>query len=273
MTTALETLTAAQRSTGSLLSAGLEPAARYLPPSFEPSIEDHERFLRLLIDATADRVCAYKANLAFFEALGPEGWSLLHRIRDAVPRNRLFIADAKRSDIGSSAERYAEAIYDRLGADACTVNPLMGADTLEPFLARADRLTLVLALTSNPGAADLLLPGDLWKRIIGMTLAAAGATPVGFVVGATRGETVAGARAAAPGSVFLVPGLGAQGGDLAGTLRAGSASAGDLRLILHLTRGLLPGEDDADPRAAIAARAEAWNRRVADALASSEAGA
>jgi len=215
-----------------------------------------------MIDATAGAAGVYKANLAFFEALGAEGWALLERTRAAVPDGAFFIADAKRSDIGSTAERYAEAMFDRLRADACTINPLMGSDSLAPWLNRDDRLAFVLALTSNPGARDFLLPDDLYLGIIERTRDLAGETPVGFVVGATRGEQVSLCRTSAGDSPLLIPGLGAQGGSLEQTAAHARWEEGDPRVVIHLTRGLLPDPDDADPAAAIRARLAHWNDTI-----------
>jgi orotidine-5'-phosphate decarboxylase len=263
--TAAEKLAEIQRRIGSVLSAGLEPCAEYLPRGFEPTIRGYEAALRTLIDATAGLVCAYKPNLAFFESLGPEGWALLKRVRDAVPRDVLFIADAKRGDIGSTAQQYAKSVFEWLDADAVTLNPLMGRDSAAPFLAYRNKLSFFLVLTSNPGAADFLLEGSLYRRIA--TSVAEwnrDAGNCGMVVGATRAEQIAEIRAIAPGVPFLVPGLGAQQGELESTARLGRATAGDgPGLIFHVTRGLLPTPDDSGaPAEVIRAKAADWNRRT-----------
>jgi len=263
--TAAEKLAEIQRRTGSVLSAGLEPCSEYLPRGFEPTIKGYESALRTIIDATAGLVCAYKPNLAFFESLGPDGWTLLRRIRDAVPRDTLFIADAKRGDIGTTAQHYARAVFEWLEADAVTLSPLMGRDSAAPFLAYRDKLSFFLTLTSNPGAADFLLQDGLYRRV---------ATNIaqwnqefgncGMVVGATRAEHIAEVRAIAPNVPFLVPGLGAQKGELERTARLGKATSGDgPGLIFHVTRGLLPGADDTGPVAdVIRAKATEWSRKT-----------
>lgn len=263
--TAAEKLAEIQRRTGSVLSAGLEPCPEYLPRGFEPTIKGYEAALRTIIEATAGLVCAYKPNLAFFESLGPDGWSLLQRIRDAVPRDTLFIADAKRGDIGTTAQHYARAVFEWLQADAVTLSPLMGRDSAMPFLAYRDKLSFFLTLTSNPGAADFLLQDNLYRRV---------ATNVahwneefgncGMVVGATRAEHIAEVRAIAPSVPFLVPGLGAQKGELERTARLGRATGGEgPGLIFHVTRGLLPGAEDTGPVAdVIRAKATEWSRKT-----------
>lgn len=262
---AVEKLMQAQARTGSLLSIGLEPSNDYLPKGWDTTIEGHEQFLRTIIDATDGIACAYKVNLAFFEALGSPGWALLERVRSMVSGDVALIADGKRGDIGTSAERYATATFDQLGFDAATVNPLMGRDAVEPFLAHTDRLTLVLALTSNPGAADFLAQSALWHRIIEKSMAWSGAgANAGFVVGATQADHLAEARARAGDRVILVPGIGAQGGDLERAIRDGCAPGPEARMIVHLTRGVLPGPGDAarDPGAVIREKTMAWNARI-----------
>jgi orotidine-5'-phosphate decarboxylase len=265
---AVALLDGAQARTGSLISVGLEPCAAYLPPGWPDTIESHARFLRLIIESTADIACAYKPNLAFFEALGAPGWTMLDRLRAWVPTNALYIADGKRGDIGSTAERYATSVFTGLGFDAATVNPLMGRDALDPFLAHSSKLTIALALTSNPGASDFLSESALWRRIIEKTMAwSAQHDNAGFVVGATRTPDLAEARRLAGDRVILVPGVGAQGGDLDAVVRHGALPSAPARVIGHVTRGILPTAADAgrDPAAIIRAKAADWNRRITEA--------
>ncbi|MBI1291757.1 orotidine-5'-phosphate decarboxylase [bacterium] len=264
MTTAIEKLKAAQARTGSLLSVGLEPCAEYLPASMTADLGNYESFLRDIIEASAEHVCAFKFNLAHFEALGWEGMELLYCVRDMIPDNVLVIADAKRGDIGSTAKQYAEAIFGKLKADAVTLNPLMGRDSAAPFLEWKDKLNIFLVLTSNPGAADFLLPNDLYKSI---AHAVKGwnehAGNCAFVTGATRPAQLGELRAIAPSIPFLVPGLGAQGGDLAETIRHGRITGDFSGLILHVTRGILPGPTETgDPVELIRAKVQQWNRDI-----------
>lgn len=258
-----EKLRAASAKAGGFLSVGLEPCDDYLPQGFAPGIEGHERFLRLIIEATSGLVAAYKFNLAFFEALGPPGWDLLYRIRADVPAESFIIADAKRGDIGTTAEHYARGLYESFGADSATVNPLMGRDACEPFLAYAGKLTFLLVLTSNPGADDFLLPGGLYRDIA--TKAAMWNTRrnIGFVVGATRPERVAEVRALAPEVPFLVPGVGAQGGELDAAARDGVMAGSFPGLLFHITRGVLPSKDEpGDAGDLIRAKTLAWRDRI-----------
>lgn len=258
--TPTDVLAEIQRRTTSVLSVGLEPCAEYLPPGFEPTIDGYERMLTTIIDSTRGLACAYKANLAFFEALGPEGWLLLRRIRNAVPRDVMFIADAKRGDIGTTARRYADAIFDWLDADAVTVNPLMGGDSVEPFLARRDRLTFILALTSNPGAIDFLMQDGLYLKIARSVVSWNAAGNCGMVVGATRAEQISEIREIARDVPFLIPGLGAQRGELERTARHGRSSSHlSTGLLFHVTRGVLPSQGDgSDVASIIRAKASDW---------------
>lgn len=267
MSNALEKLKVAQARTGSLLSVGLEPCPEYLPSGVAPDLSNYEDSLRDIIEASADLVCAYKFNLAHFEALGWEGIELLYCVRDMIPDDVLVIADAKRGDIGSTAKHYAEAIFGQLKADAVTLNPLMGRDSAAPFLAWKDKLSIFLVLTSNPGAADFLLPNDLYKSI---ARAVAGwnedAGNCAFVTGATRPAQLAELRAMAPTVPFLVPGLGAQGGDLVETIRNGRMEGDFSGLILHVTRGILPGPNDTgDVPEIIRTKVHQWNTDISKA--------
>jgi orotidine-5'-phosphate decarboxylase len=251
----------------SALSIGLEPSPAYLPGGFEANIAGYERFLRGIIDATADLAAAFKFNLAFFESLGPEGAALLHRVRAAIPAGCFVIADAKRGDIGTTAEHYARALFDGLNADAATVNPLMGRDSADPFLSYTDRLTFFLVLTSNPGAADFLLQDGLYRRIARSVAAWNTRGNCGFVVGATKPEQIAEIRGLAGDIPFLVPGIGAQGGELEATARLGRAAGAFQGLLFHVTRGVLPDKSDSgDPFEIIRAKAMKWRDSVSAAL-------
>jgi orotidine-5'-phosphate decarboxylase len=280
MSAARAKLVDAWRGSGSLLSVGLEPSPKYLPRGFEPTLVGHERFLLGLIEATEGLACAYKLNVAFFEALGAEGWALMERVRARVPRQCLLIADGKFSDIGTTAERYAEAIYAQLDADAATVNPIMGRDSVEPWLAHADRLTFFLVLTSNPGASDFLLADGLYRRIARRLVewGAQAQVPgsVGFVVGATRTDRIGEVRQIGPDVPFLVPGVGAQGGSVRETVNAGRAEGGAdafPALLFHVTRGVLPGpEEQGDVFEIVRRKAEGWRDSVNRALAGGDDG-
>jgi len=279
MTTA-EKIRAAIRRTGCAVSAGIEPAPDYLPAEgFAANPVGYQAFFRVFIEATQDLVAAYKFNLAFFESQGIEGVRLLHRVRELIPEQSVVIIDAKRGDIGTTAKHYARSIYDGLAADSTTVNPLMGRDSAEPFLEYQDRLTYLLALTSNPGASDFLQPEKLYLRIAECVQSWSTAGNCGLVVGATKGATeISEIRAAAPDLPFLVPGLGAQGGDAkvvcgAGMMSGASTVDGanqfaEAGLLLHSTRGLLPGPEDAgcDVASVIREKTERFARHLTQSL-------
>jgi len=266
--TAIERLALSCRRAGSPISIGLEPCEEYLPAGFRPDIGGYERFLRTVVDATAGQAAAYKFNLAFFEALGASGVELLYRVRQQLPPDTYVIADAKRCDIGSSARRYAQALYESLGADAATVNPLLGRDSVEPFLEYSDRLSFLLALTSNPGAADFLAPGALYRRIAEAASAWNTRQNCGLVVGATQASLAAEIRKAAPSLPFLVPGVGAQGGDLRGAAKAARAPEGNVPVLFHVTRGILPDKGKScDPAAAILEKTRNWRSQINEAVA------
>lgn len=229
--TFLERLAAAQSDSQSRLCVGLDPDPMRMPPHLAklPAPEAVTAFCIEIIDATSDYACAFKTNLAFFEALGRAGMQAFEAVVDAVGSERLVIADAKRADIGNTARHYAAAFFDRMRCDAVTVSPYMGRDSLEPFLSYESRATFALVLTSNPGADDLQMLRANGRRIYEhaaeMAAAAGDGLPgtIGFVVGATRSEPLAQLRAAYPSVPFLVPGVGPQGGDAAEVVDAAGA--------------------------------------------------
>ena len=231
-------------ASNSLLCLGLDP-------SRDGGVAAAEAECMRLLDTCLPMVCAVKPNLAFFEQFGPAGLEVLQRIRERVPRDRILLLDAKRGDIGSTAAAYAHALFTVFGADAVTVNPLMGADSVAPFLKYDGRGVFLLARTSNSGATDFLeqrLAGGepLYAHIVKTASGWPGGENIGFVVGATVPGAVAEVRGWAPDAPLLTPGVGAQGGDLAATVGAGLASHGG-RLLVPLSRGL---SQAADPAAA-----------------------
>jgi orotidine-5'-phosphate decarboxylase len=252
------------------LCLGIDPDPAALPRGLTSDINGVERFAQLILEAAMPRAAAVKVNLAFFEAFGSGGIAALERLRGRVPKDVPFIADAKRGDIGSTAARQVVALFDVLGADAVTLNPYLGRDALEPFFARQDRFAYVLCRTSNPGAGELQsLTMDGQPLFLDVAKLAAGwgadGAQVGLVVGATAPEELNQVRAAAPGLAFLVPGVGAQGGDADAVLAAGpatSGSAGSVRggaLLVNVSRGIAAAAlDQGDPMANLAVAAERW---------------
>jgi orotidine-5'-phosphate decarboxylase len=237
-------LKAALTSSGSLVCVGLDPDPAKFPGDLGPEATRLHAFDRRVIDATYDIAAAYKPQIAFYSALGAENQlSLTIRyIRERAP-NALVILDAKRGDIGNTAEAYAREAFDRYGADAVTVNPYMGEDSVRPFLARQDRGALILCRTSNPGGKDfqnLILDGlPLYRHV-----ARRATGPwnefgnVMLVVGATVPKELAELRAAHPNVTFLVPGIGAQNGDLKAVLAAGLDAQG-MGLLISASRSII----------------------------------
>jgi len=260
-----EQLRRAQAQADSLLCVGLDPDARRIPARLRAAPDPIYAFCMAIVEATADLVCAFKPNIAFFEALGPGGVETLRRLIAAMPRDIPVILDAKRGDIGSTAEAYAEAIFERLGADAVTLSPYLGGDALEPFLRRAEKGCIVLCKTSNPGSGDFqdlrLASGQpLYIEVARRARDDWNANGnVGLVVGATYPAVLAQVRALCPDLPLLVPGVGAQGGDVVQAVRNGRSRDGG-GLVINSSRGILyAGKDE---RFADAARAAAQQLRA-----------
>jgi orotidine-5'-phosphate decarboxylase len=214
---------------------------------------DALRFNRDIIAATSDLICAYKLNLAFYEAMGIEGVTILKQTLQYIPKEIPVIADAKRGDIGDSAQQYAKAIFDAFSFDAITVNPYLGGDSLQPFIACPDKGVFILCKTSNIGASDFqdlkcLEPGaseaiPLFELIARKARGWNIYGNIGLVVGATHIEAVKRVRELCPEMVLLIPGVGAQGGDLARAVKYGVDAQGGKaiitcsRQILYASRG------------------------------------
>ncbi len=254
---------------GSNLCVGLDPDPAKIPAAFAGRSDPVAAFLREVIEAVSDVACAFKPNFAFFEALGERGWRLLHEVVAAVPDDMITIADAKRGDIGNTARAYARAIYDELGFDCVTLNPLMGHDAMEPFLAYPERGAFALVLTSNPGAADFqLLPteqGPLYLRMLRKVLEWNEADNLGAVVGATRPELIAAIRREAPRLPLLLPGIGSQGGDLAATLAAAAPTA-DALFMVNVSRAVIYPTGTGDFQTLVREQALDYRDRIAAAL-------
>ena len=232
------------RRNNSLLCVGLDP-----PLSMAAS--DIPATNRKIIDAVAGFACACKPNAGFYEARGAEGWEILHAtIRYARDKGLPVILDAKRGDISSTADAYARACFDLLEADAVTASPFLGKDSVESFSCRTDKGVFLLCHTSNPGARDIqelfVAGASLYQRIAVMAGSWNVNGNIGLVVGATYPHLLAGVREAAPGLWFLLPGVGAQGGDLEASLREGLDAEGS-KVLVNASRALWSA---ADPGAA-----------------------
>jgi orotidine-5'-phosphate decarboxylase len=261
-------LTAAWTSNDSLLCLGLDPDIARFPAHLRNRPDAIVEFCKAIIDATADLACAFKPQIAYFAALGAETQleAICRYLRDTYPQIPLIL-DAKRGDIGATAHQYAREAFDRYGADAVTVNPYMGFDSVEPYLEWNDRGVIVLCRTSNPGGSDLQfldvggvplyqhvarLVAEKWNRNGQCAL----------VVGATFPDELAQVRAIVGDMPLLVPGVGAQGGDIEATVRAGR-SANGTGMMINSSRAILYAAPEGNEDFAAAARRVALETRDA----------
>ncbi|MCL4701744.1 MAG: orotidine-5'-phosphate decarboxylase [Burkholderiales bacterium] len=261
-------LQAAWDRADSMLCVGLDPDPSRLPAHLAGRSDAILSFCREIVDATAEFACAFKPQIAYFAAARAEEQleDLVAHIRHAHP-GKPVILDVKRGDIGATAEQYAREAFERYRADAATVNPYMGFDSLEPWLAWRDRGVILLCRTSNPGGSDLQaleVGGErLFERVARL---AAGpwntSGQLGLVVGATYPAELARVRAIAGDLPLLVPGIGAQGGDIEATVRAGGR-----RMIVNSSRAILYASRAEDFAAAAAAVARATRDALREALA------
>ncbi len=248
----------------SFLCVGLDTELGKLPRHLLDLPNPVLAFNQAIIDATRDLCVAYKPNLAFYEALGPAGWETLQKTVDYIGGDHLTIADAKRGDIGNTSRLYADAFFNQLQFDAVTIAPYMGADSVTPFLDFPGKWAILLALTSNAGSTDfqqhrLAATGEpLWEEVLRRAQAWGTPDNLMFVVGATHPEAFARVRALAPDHFLLVPGVGAQGGDLAAICRYGLTRDGGL--LVNASRSILYASGGAD--FAEQARAEALRMQV-----------
>jgi orotidine-5'-phosphate decarboxylase len=248
----IDQLRAARQKNQSLLCVGLDVDPRLAPPHIVNRDDWITEFNRGIIEATQDLVCAYKPNLAFYESQGNAGWQALKATVEMVSDEIPVIADAKRGDIGNTAEAYASALFDFFKFDAATVSPYLGEDSLTPFLEREDRGILVLCKTSNPGSGDLqdvlCLAADdrmipLWELVAERVVSWNTRGNCGMVVGATYPAILERIRAIAPEMPLLIPGIGPQAGDLQASVTAGMPQEASLiminasRQVLYASRG------------------------------------
>ncbi len=250
-------LHAAVERNQSLLCVGLDPQPAHIPPRFRQADRDPIAGIlawnQAIIEATLPYVCVFKPNIAFYEALGLPGLQLLHDTLDLIPPDVPVILDAKRGDMGNTATAYAQAIFDHWQVDAVTLSPYLGRDSIEPYLAYPDKGLFILCHTSNPGASDFQESEvNDWRSLdrephqplyiqVARTVTQ-WSDQIGLVVGATFPEAIRSVRAAAPHAWFLVPGIGAQGGDLAASVVAGLRDDG-LGVIISASRSIAQAQD------------------------------
>jgi len=231
----------------SYLCVGLDTDLEKIPPHLRSTADPIFEFNKQIIDATHEYCVAYKPNIAFYEALGPKGWESLQKTMDYIPKGLFTIADAKRGDIGNTSALYARTFFEYFNFDSVTVAPYMGEDSVKPFLHK-DKWVILLAHTSNPGSSDFQLIESvvtgrkLYEEVLQKSQRWATPDQLMYVVGATQAEKMESIRAQAPEHFFLVPGIGAQGGDLKMVSRYGmNAQCGLLvnsaRAIIYASNG------------------------------------
>ena len=240
----IQSLTEQIRKKSSFLCVGLDSDTSKLPSSVSQHPEAQFTFNKQIIDATHDLAVAYKINTAFYESDGSKGYQALEKtvqyLNENYP-NHFTIADAKRGDIGNTSTQYAKAFFEKLPFDSITVAPYMGRDSIEPFLQFEGKYAILLALTSNMGAYDFqtlnTVDRSLYETVIATSRTWNGAERLMYVLGATKTDHLASIRALVPKSFFLVPGVGAQGGDLASVFHA--AANEDVGLLVNSSRSII----------------------------------
>lgn len=266
----VQRLSAIQREKGTRVCVGLDPDLERLPPHLLKKSASHTQAVRTfneaIIEATREQACAFKLNFAFYEALGPAGWDVLKHTITTIPNDVLIIADAKRGDIGNSARFYAQAVFEQLGCDACTVSPYMGEDAVQPFLAYEDRSTFVLARTTNAGARALQecrCDGEpIYVRVARLVASWNETSPgtAGLVAGATDVNSLRTLRTKAPRLPFLIPGVGAQGGNPEAVIEAAATEEGTV--LVNSSRSIIYASTEDDFAEAAAREAERLRRAL-----------
>ncbi len=266
-----ERLAAAVATSGAPLCVGLDPDPSQMPRHFGGGIDGIRQFCLEVIAATAPWAAAFKPNVAFYERFGADGWRALTEVISAAQEHAPVIVDAKRGDMGNTAAAYAEAMFATLGADACTANPYLGGDAVAPLLAIPGRLTFLLCRTSNPGGRDFQdLPvgpdGEplylaVARRAVEWDRAGPGGT-TGLVVGATRPAELRAVRGVAPNLPILIPGVGAQGGDLAAAASAAGGDDGRAPFVISISRGIASASHGRDFAEAAAEAARRYHQEL-----------
>jgi orotidine-5'-phosphate decarboxylase len=252
-----EKLRSIQRRNNSLLCIGLDTDIRQIPRTLLRCADPIVEFNHRIIEATQDLVCAYKLNLAFYEVLGEHSWHIVHQTLACIPKKIITIGDGKRSDIGNSAERYAKLIFEDYKFDAATVNPYLGEDSVKPFLKRKEQCAFILTVTSNEGAKDfqfLKVNGKpLYEKVLQKIHKWNTKMNCGVVAGTTYPRVLKRLRQLAPRLPFLLPGIGAQQGDLESAVRFGCDMHGELAIISSSRSILYASHDENFPDAVRAA--------------------
>ncbi|MGB1247869.1 MAG: orotidine-5'-phosphate decarboxylase [Chitinophagales bacterium] len=233
------------------LCVGLDTDIKKIPKHLLDCEDPIFEFNKQIIDATKDYCVAYKPNIAFYESRGASGWDSLQKTIDYIPKDIFTIADAKRGDIGNTSSMYARTFFETYNFDSLTIAPYMGEDSVTPFLAYKDKFAIILALTSNKGSADFqFLEQDgkpLYERVMRQADKWGSDENIMFVTGATHPEKFKELRTISPNHFFLVPGIGAQGGDMDAVVQNGRNK--DIGLLISSSRGIIyasQGEDFAE---------------------------
>ncbi|MCX8036262.1 MAG: orotidine-5'-phosphate decarboxylase [Candidatus Sumerlaeia bacterium] len=253
------------------LCIGLDLQPEHMPAGVWRDTDGFVNFARAIIEATSDLVCCYKPNLAFYEAMGGGSYHTLRKVLEAIPASIPVIADGKRGDIGNTARAYARGLFDRLGFDAATINPYLGYDSIEPFLEYNECGCYLLCLTSNPGAADFQIPHGLYLEVARRAVEWNKHGNIGLVVGATQADRIAEVRAVAPELPFLIPGVGAQGGDLEAAVRAAANGSADRGFVINVARSVLYASSGDDFVEAARREAEKIRDQIEQCLAAMDA--
>ena len=247
----LSPLSKSIKDKNSFLCVGLDSDIERIPAFYKRHRNPILAFNKAVIEATKDLCVSYKINTAFYERLGSVGWEIMEATLDHIPPDQFVIADAKRGDIGNTANQYAKAFFETLSFDAITLNPYMGMDTLDPFLSYDDKTIIVLGLTSNKGSMHfenlkLKKTGMVYEQVIKEIVKYAPVEQTQFVVGATHPKEFKAIREIAPENFLLVPGVGAQGGDLDEVYNNGATS--ETGLLVNVSRGIIfAGNGTKDP--------------------------
>lgn len=232
-----------EQENNSILCVGLDVDIDKMPTPIEKSIEGILKFNQEIIDSTKDLVSSYKVNFAFYEQYGIRGFELLKKTINSIPKNIHIIADAKRGDIGNTSRAYAKAVFDEFECDSITVSPYMGEDSVKPFLEYKNKMVFLLCLTSNSGASDFekqVIEGKpLYEIVMEKSLGWNENSNLAYVVGATQPDELKRLRQITTNSYFLIPGIGAQGGDVQEVMKSndgGNAIINSSRSIIYASR-------------------------------------
>ena len=252
----------------SFLCVGLDTDISRIPTHLLSEQDPIFAFNKQIVDATLDYAVAYKPNIAFYEALGPKGWESLQKTIDYIPEEVFTIADAKRGDIGNTSKMYAQAFFEQMTFDSITVAPYMGSDSVTPFLSFDDKWVILLAATSNPGGLDFqhdLVDGErLYEKVIRKSFEWGNDNNMMYVVGATRPEALKEIRKIVPDHFLLIPGVGAQGGDLKAVCENGMTA--DCGLLVNSSRGIIYADDSRNFATEAARQAQSIQKEMAKLL-------